>query len=108
MKQTLKQPYKQFFGTIANPVRLDIIEYLQKQASNVNGISKHLKYNQSTISHSLSRLEKCGFVTVERKGKERIYTLNQETIRPLFRLMQNHMTKYCAHIVAEKNGKGCC
>ena len=103
MRHILKQPYKQFFGTLANQVRLDIVELLLKSAQNVSSLTQALPYEQSTISHSLKRLALCGFVTVTKKGKERIYTLNTQTIKPLFTLMQTHMDAYCKHIVAGKH-----
>lgn len=107
MKTALQQPYHQFFGTISNQVRLDIIEVLLKGKSNVNTIVKKIPYEQSTISHSLRRLEECGFVVVEQKGKERVYALNTQTIKPLFTLMRNHMNKYCKHVIAKKEGNIC-
>ena len=107
MRLALQQPYKQFFGKVANQVRLDIIELLMHGKSNVSVIVKKLNYDQSTISHSLSRLEECGFVTVQQKSKERIYTLNTNTIKPLLNLMHAHMEKYCKHVVAKKEGGKC-
>ncbi|MFC1648138.1 ArsR/SmtB family transcription factor [Nanoarchaeota archaeon] len=107
MQVTLKQPYRQFFGTLANQVRLEIIEVLIKGESNVSNIVDGLDYEQSTISHSLRRLEECGFVSVRKKGKERIYSLNKETIKPLLELMHTHMHKYCEHVVAKKEGMIC-
>ena len=98
----LRQPYKQFFGTLSNQVRLDIIAHLSAGKSNVTDIVKKLDYDQSTISHSLKRLEVCGFVTKKSKGKERIYSLNTKTIRPLLRLMHTHIDKYCSHVVAKE------
>jgi len=107
MRTQLKQPYKQFFGTVANQVRLDIIEVLNKENSNVSNIVKKVPYEQSTISHSLKRLEECGFVSVEKQGKERIYSLNRKTITPLLNIMKIHMDKYCCKVVAKKEGKLC-
>ena len=106
MKLALQQPYQQFFGTLANQVRLDIIEVLRNGKKNVSSIVDKLSYDQSTISHSLRRLEECGFVTVEQKGTERIYTLNEKTIKPLLSLMHTHMEKYCCKIVAHKTKGG--
>lgn len=103
MKQTLKQPYKQFFGTLANQVRLDIVEKLLKHTQNVSSLAQTLPYGQSTISHGLKRLALCGFVTVKKKGKERIYALNTRTIKPLFTLMHAHMDAYCKRVVARKH-----
>tara|TARA_Y100000034_G_scaffold116969_1_gene155950 strand:+ start:234 stop:539 length:306 start_codon:yes stop_codon:yes gene_type:complete len=99
MKAKLKEPYNQFFGTLANQVRLDIIKYLITQNNNVNEIVKAVGKNQSTISHSLKRLECCGFVTCKKDGKNRIYSLNKKTIKPLFELMENHMEVYCKKII---------
>ena len=102
MKVALKQPYKQFFGTMANQVRLDIIKRLYHGKSNVTTLVNKLPYDQSTISHSLRRLEECGFVTVKKEGRERKYTLNTTTIKPLFELMQEHIDNYCKHVVAKR------
>ena len=98
MKTALKQPYKQFFGTLANQARLDIISQLRKGESNVSDLVTTLGLEQSTVSHSLKRLELCGFVEVRQNGKERIYKLNEKTIKPLFELMHKHMNSYCKHV----------
>jgi len=98
MQTKLRHPYSRFFGTLANQYRIDIIELLKDGDRNVNQICKKLNYNQTTVSHNLKRLEICGFVKVNQKGKERIYTLNQKTIKPLLNLMHNHMRDYCCKI----------
>jgi DNA-binding transcriptional ArsR family regulator len=105
MKQALHQPYQQFFGTLANQTRIDIIEQLTKRPQNVSELVKALKTDQSTISHNLRRLEECGFVTVRQNGKERVYTLNEATIKPLLELMHTHMDTYCCHVVERKQAR---
>ena len=102
MRKALRQPYKQFFGTLANQARLDIIEALRHGPLNVTAIATTTGLEQSMISHNLKRLVECGFVTVVQEGRERICTLNDETIKPLLDLMQSHMHNYCRHVVAEK------
>ena len=109
MKTHLKEPYKQFFGTLANQVRIDIIAHLSQNenqngsdGSNVSKIVQATGHQQSTVSHSLKRLELCGFVRSRAEGKERIYTLNHETIKPLFDLMKKHVHNYCAHVVHQR------
>jgi len=42
------------------------------------------------ISHNLKPLTRCGFVFVKRKGKERIYSVNRETMEPMFKIIDNH------------------
>ncbi|MCH8986852.1 winged helix-turn-helix transcriptional regulator [Patescibacteria group bacterium] len=95
MKRVIREPYKIFFETLGNKTRWDIIHLLQKRKLNATAIVKNLGYEQSLISHHLGRLQKCGFVSMERNGKERIYTLNKETTKPLLRLMDKHINKFC-------------
>ena len=97
MKPEWRQPYRTFFGTLANQCRIDIIEALKDKPMNVTQIIKIAKLNQSTVSHSLQRLQACGFVFVKPRGKERVYELNKETIRPLLLLMKKHMKNHCEH-----------
>jgi len=47
------------------------------------------------ISHNLKPLERCRFVLSERRKKERLYSLNKETMEQLFKLFNNHAKKYC-------------
>jgi len=95
----LEKTYKIFFRTLANHNRLNIINLLRKDKKCVTDICKELKFNQTTVSHNLKRLQKCGFVFVDKKGKHRYYSLNKKTIKPLMALIDNHMHEYCEKIV---------
>src|SRR3989339_1297973 len=94
----LEKAYQIFFGTLANKNRLRIINILRNGTKCVKDICKELNFNQTTISHNLKRLERCGFVFVEKKGKHRYYTLNKKTIKPLMALIDEHMHEYCEKI----------
>lgn len=98
MKKLIREPYKVFFETLGNKTRWEIVHLLQKKPQRATAISEKLGYEQSLISHHLRRLEACGFVTVERKGVERIYVLNQETIKPLLTLVDQHVRKFCRNV----------
>ena len=95
MKTHVHEPYKIFFETLGNKVRWEIVHLLQNGEENATGIAKKLGYEQSLISHHLKRLEICGFVAVEQKGRERVYRLNHETILPLLQLMDKHINTFC-------------
>jgi DNA-binding transcriptional ArsR family regulator len=84
-----------FFKVLANPTRLAILEALRKDSKSVNEIAGILKQEQSMISHNLESLEDCNFVFSERKRKQRIYSLNRQTVEPLFELFQFHAQKFC-------------
>ncbi|MEK6829984.1 MAG: metalloregulator ArsR/SmtB family transcription factor [Nanoarchaeota archaeon] len=94
--------YKIFFGTLFSEPRLKIINLLRKGRKNVSEIIEKLKMDQTSVSHDLARLKKCGFVNVEINGKFRYYKLNEETIKPLIELIDKHMSIYCIHILKNK------
>jgi len=96
----LEEAYMIFLETLSNENRLGILLLLQKRPQNVTEICQSIGLNQTTVSHNLSRLEKCGFVQVEQEGKYRIYSVNKETITPLLKLMNQHMNKYCKKLCA--------
>ena len=102
----LKKPYKLFFGTLANNQRLGIINLLRKESKNVSHICGELKYNQTTVSHHLAILKRCSFVFVEKNGKERIYSLNKKTIKPLMELIDNHTEEFCEYLCRCKTKEG--
>ncbi len=95
MKRGLAETCYLFFRTLANPTRLAILEALRDGPRNVGEIAEKLKQEQSMISHNLKLLERCGFVFFERRRKQRIYSLNGETMKPLFKLFTFHSEKYC-------------
>ncbi len=91
--------YKIFFGTLFSESRLKIINLLRKSNKNVSEIIKELKMEQTAVSHDLSRLKKCGFVSSEIKGKYRYYKINKKTIEPIMNLIDKHMIHNCVHIL---------
>lgn len=95
MKQNLSETCYQFFSTLSNPTRLAILELLRDGPRNVTEISEALNQEQSMISHNLRPLERCSFVFSERRKKERFYSLNRETMDPLFKLFAYHAGKFC-------------
>jgi DNA-binding transcriptional ArsR family regulator len=95
MKYDLSETCHLFFSTLSTPTRLGILELLKDSPMNVTQLAEALNQEQSMISHNLKLLARCGFVFVQRKGKERIYSVNSETMEPMFKIIDNHMKKYC-------------
>ncbi len=95
MKYNLSKTCHLFFSTLSTPSRLGILEALKKSPKNVSQLVDILNQEQSMISHNLKSLARCGFVFVERKGRERVYSLNRETMEPMFKLIDKHMSKHC-------------
>ncbi|MFQ6124874.1 MAG: ArsR/SmtB family transcription factor [Candidatus Heimdallarchaeota archaeon] len=86
--------YLLFFKAIANQSRLAIIDLLRKGPKSVTEISEALGYEQSRVSHNLTCLAFCGFVNGERDGKNKVYSLNTDTIHPLLGLVGSHIETY--------------
>ena len=95
MKKGLSQTCYTFFSTMANPTRLAALEHLREGPMNVSQLAEALDQEQSMVSHNLRPLVLCRFVHVERRGRERVYTLNRETLEALFNIVENHAEKYC-------------
>ena len=87
--------YTTFFETIGNKTRLKILEILQVRPMSVTEICQTLSEEQSKISHNLKCLTECHFLDVKQKGKQRIYSLNKDTILPVMKLVDKHVQKYC-------------
>lgn len=84
-----------FFETISNKTRMKIVEALMDKALNVGEICSKIKEEQSKVSHNLKILKDCHFVDARTRGKERVYSLNKDTIVPLMGLVERHVSKYC-------------
>jgi len=86
--------YNMFFKAFANKTRLEIINLLKAGPLTVTEISKKLNFEQSRVSHNLRHLEISGFITVEKHGKWKKYSLNKKTILPIVKLYDTHIKKY--------------
>jgi DNA-binding transcriptional ArsR family regulator len=90
-----RSPCHLFFETLATELKIDIIERLREGPLSVGELSESLGQERSKVSHALLSLRECGFVEVERKGKQRVYSLNKKTIVPLLNLVEKHIKNHC-------------
>ena len=87
--------YNLFFETIAIKARMEILCLLRHEPMPVSQICKALNQEQSRVSHNLKKLVECHVLEFKQKGKQRIYSLNKETIIPILDLVEKHVQKYC-------------
>lgn len=87
--------YHTFFQNLANPVKTQIIEELQKSPMCVGELSEKTGIEQSKLSHALTNLRFCNLVESKQKGKQRIYSLNKKTIVPILKIIDTHRSNYC-------------
>jgi len=79
----------------ANKTKLNIILALENGPLSVKEITESIKGEQSKISHSLGKLLQCHILNVKQKGKQRIYSLNSETVVPILKIVKKHVKKNC-------------
>lgn len=88
--------FDHFFTTLGNKQRVKLLQFLsQAGPSSVSEISEALNTDQSAVSHNLKQLLVCHFANVEQQGKNRIYSINEDTVKPLFAQIDRHVSKYC-------------
>ncbi len=90
-----EQNYHYFFRTLSNRLRIDILTCLKNGEKCVNDIAETIGEGRSKTSHALKQLLDCNFVYVKKKGRKRIYHLNEDTIQPLLELADIHVTENC-------------
>ena len=95
MKKGLTKICHRFFTNLSNPTRLAALEQLTEKPMSVNELATALGQEQSMISHNLKPLLQCNLITIEKQGKKHVYTLNTETMQPIFAAIENHAQKYC-------------
>ena len=98
-KTTSTKPYALFFQSLANQTRMQLIDLLTgRGAMSVSDICDELGLEQTLVSHNLKCLTFCGLVTSSREGKSRIYAINQQTLLPLMKIVDNHLRMYAGNL----------
>ncbi len=87
--------YNLFFMNFANKTKLEIITLLRSGPLNVKTIARKIKEEQSAVSHNLKKLTDCHILDVKNLGKERVYSLNRDTVIPILKLVEKHVRKNC-------------
>jgi len=74
---------------LAHPTRLCIVHGLIESECNVNYIRSCLELPQSTVSQQLGILRSKGIIEGRRKGTEISYTVTNELVREIVKLLFN-------------------
>lgn len=72
------------FNAVAEPKRRRILEVLGTQEQSVNELVEALGWPQPTVSKHLGVLKEVGLVSDRREGRQRIYRLNPERLKPIY------------------------
>ena len=72
------------FNAVAEPKRRQVLEVLGTQELSVNEIVKRLGWNQPMVSKHLGVLKEVGLVSERRAGRQRLYRVNAERLKPIY------------------------
>jgi DNA-binding transcriptional ArsR family regulator len=72
------------FNAVAEPKRRKILELLGTQELSVTEIVEKLGWSQPTVSKHLGVLKQVGLVSERRLGRQRMYRVNAERLKPIF------------------------
>jgi DNA-binding transcriptional ArsR family regulator len=71
------------FTAIAEPGRRRILELLGEGERPVNDLVKTLGWAQPQVSKRLGALRQAGLVSVRRRGRQRMYSINADELKPV-------------------------
>ena len=81
--------YSEMLKALGHPIRLKIVEGLiDKEECNVTRMVNALNVPQSTVSQHLSILKSRGIITSQKKGVENCYSVNDEKVKTIIKLMK--------------------
>ena len=72
------------FNAVAEPKRRQVLEVLGTQELSVNEIVERLGWNQPMVSKHLGVLREVGLVSERRAGRQRLYRVNAERLKPIY------------------------
>jgi DNA-binding transcriptional ArsR family regulator len=72
------------FNAVAEPKRRKVLEVMGTQELSVNEIVERLGWNQPMVSKHLGVLKQVGLVSERRAGRQRLYRVNAERLKPIY------------------------
>jgi DNA-binding transcriptional ArsR family regulator len=72
------------FNAVAEPKRRQVLEVLGTQELSVNELVERLGWNQPMVSKHLGVLKEVGLVSERRAGRQRLYRVNAERLKPIY------------------------
>lgn len=72
------------FNAVAEPKRRQVLEAIGTNELSVNEIVERLGWNQPAVSKHLGVLKQVGLVSERRVGRQRLYRVNAEKLKPIY------------------------
>lgn len=72
------------FNAVAEPKRRQVLDALGVEELSVGEIVERLGWNQPMVSKHLGVLKQVGLVSERRAGRQRMYSVNAEQLKPIY------------------------
>lgn len=89
-----------FFQGLADPVRVDILEFLLDGPKTAGEIVRHIGRAQATVSSHLTCLRFCGYVEAHRQGRNVWYEIIDRRVRALLDTGERYLRENAERIMA--------
>lgn len=89
-----------FFQGLADPIRVDILEFLFDGPRTTGQIVGHIGRAQATVSSHLTCLRFCGYVEARREGRNVCYEIIDPRVRTLLRIGERYLHENAERIMA--------
>ncbi len=82
------------FRALGDETRIRILLRLSEGECNVSNLSKELNVGQASVSKHLATLRHVGFLKVRRDGAQSFYTISDDVVMDLFRMMSQGVIRH--------------
>src|SRR3954468_6601144 len=83
----------QFFGALAHPIRIRLLEVLVTQEARVQDLQRILKLDQPIVSQQLARLRASGIVVSRKDGPAMMYAVADPMIGELLKVARQILNR---------------
>jgi len=86
------------FNAIAEPKRRKVLDFLARGECAVNDLVVALRWPQPQVSKHLGVLREVGLVNVRRQGRQQMYTLNADGLKPIHDWVKTYERFWSHHL----------
>ncbi len=72
------------FQAIADPARREILELIATNVLTVNQVAENFNVSRQAVSKQLRILKECGLLKVDKKGREKYYSIDPKSFIPAY------------------------
>jgi DNA-binding transcriptional ArsR family regulator len=88
------------FHALTDATRRSILDRLQNGSASVNELVDRFDMTQPAVSQHLRVLREAGLVRVEKRGRQRVYSLNAEPLHPAFNWLSQYERFWAEKLVS--------